>query len=81
MKLTLGQLKRIIYEAGLDSDMRNMAGSAGTAAGGIGWSDTSNLPPPGLGSPEEQDDNEDGKEQEKSQWAARVNTRFGRSGR
>ena len=72
MKLTVGQLKQIIREAGLDSDMRNMAGSLSSAAGSIGRSDTSNLPPPGLGSPEEQDDDTDGKEQEKQQLGARV---------
>ena len=73
MKLTLGRLRRLIREFGLDADMRNMAGSCMDLGGGNARDKESSLlnPPPGLGGPQE-DDEDSSEWQEKSQPGARV---------
>ena len=77
--MTLGELRRLIREAGLDADMRNMAGTFG---GGISAAITDREaimnPPPGLGSPSEEESIEDdGEPQRKNQPGARVHDRAG----
>ena len=75
MKITLGQLRRIIHEAGLDSDMRNMAGSF-MDFGGSSFRDRESSvmdPLPGLGDEEHREEERDDDEmQDKSQPGARV---------
>lgn len=77
MRLPLGLLKNIIHEQ-LFSDMMRNAGTVG--AGGISSPHKgNNMPPPGLGSPEDEDDLESDKEpQKKSQLAVRAGDRLGR---
>ncbi len=73
MKITVGRLRKIVRE-GVFSDWMT---TAGMYAGGSGISDPrkgTETPPPGLGSPEEQDTDEeenDKEPQEKSQLAQR----------
>jgi hypothetical protein len=75
VKLTIRELRRIIREAGLDSDMRNMAGTCGGEGANSGVRDREAIlnPPPGLGSPEEQqDDYKEDERQKKNQAGVRV---------
>lgn len=80
MRITVGALRRIIREAGLDADMRNMAGSCDPSGANANVRDREAIlnPPPGLGSPEEQEEvkGEDDV-QRKSQPGARVADRAG----
>ena len=82
MKITLRRLRQIIREAGLDADMRNMAGSVGVGGFGISMphrdKETSMMnPPPGLGDERSDEDTTEDDAQEKSQPAARVDARSG----
>ncbi len=73
MRITLSELRRIIAEE-VDRAVRRSAGfggSAGIAGRGRG---SSELPPLGLGD-EEQEEERYGKEQQKNQFAVRVDTR------
>ena len=75
MKLTIRQLRRIIRESGLDTDMLNAA--LMSKGGG-----EPPKPPPGLGDTEEQTkDNSDYNEQETAQAGVRVDGRAGHAGR
>lgn len=89
MKTTIGRLRQLIREAGLDSDMRNMAGSMMDFGADNGHRDRESSVVnglPGLGDEaeakqaEEDEDKEDGT-QEKSQPGARVSDRAGGPGR
>ncbi len=89
MKIKLGTLRRIIREAGLDADMRHMAGSVGV--GGMGVSsphrdrESTVMDPLGnLGSSGEEQEHEDdlmnfvhGDPEQKNQPGARVYDRAG----
>lgn len=73
MRITLSELRRIIAEE-VDRAVRRSAGfggSAGIAGRGRG---SSELPPLGLGD-EEQEEERYGKEQQKNQFAVRVDSR------
>jgi len=75
MKITIGRLRRIIREAGLDTDMRNAA-MVGMSSGEVPE------PPPGLGDEEERKkDNDEFGEQKKSQAGVRRDDRAGHTGR
>lgn len=84
MKLTLRELRRIIREAGLDSDMRNMAGTAGGEGAHGNFTDKAASlvnGPPGLGGPEDQEEDtftDDEQQQQKNQFAVRVADRRAR---
>lgn len=75
MKLTLNHLRLIIREE-VDRLVRRSAGFGGQAGIGGTPNNGTQLGPPGLGD-EETQDNSYGKEQEKSQFAARVDSRAG----
>lgn len=80
MRLTLSELRRIIAEE-VDRAVRRSAGfggSAGIAGRGRG---SAELPPLGLGDEEEQEEERYGKEQQKNQFAVRVDTRRRNSSR
>lgn len=76
MKLTIGQLRRLIREFGVDDTMRHEAGffMDGGAHSSMRDKEASVInQPPGLGGPEDEEDKD---EQEKpSQWTARVRRR------
>lgn len=77
MRITLSELRRIIAEE-VDRAVRRSAGfggNAGIAGRGRG---SSELPPLGLGD-EEQEEERYGKEQQKNQFAVRVDSRRGSS--
>jgi hypothetical protein len=78
MRLTLRQLRCLIREHGLETDMRNMAGTCGGEGANASVRDREAIlnPPPNLGSPEElEDDDEDF--QKKNQTGVRVYDREG----
>lgn len=83
MKLTIRQLRRLI-EAGLDTDMRNMAGSCNPIGLSSGFRDkeTSMMSaPPGLGDDFEDDDTGEDEMQKRNQLAPRVLDKRGERGR
>jgi hypothetical protein len=74
VKLTLRQLRKLLLrEFGLETDMRNMAGTCGGEGANASVTDREAImnPPPGLGSPEEQEGVEDDVQQ-KNQAGVRV---------
>jgi hypothetical protein len=76
MKITLGQLRKLIREFGVDDTIRHQAGlyDTGGVSSNVANREASLVnPPPGLGSPEEQ--NDEHREQEKTQVGARVSDR------
>jgi len=78
--MTLGELKRLIREFGVDDTLRHQAGIF--ACGGVSSNVTDRevilSPPPGLGSPQEQEDKfESDEQQKKSQPGARVDDERG----
>ena len=78
MKLTIRRLRRIIREAGLDSDMRNMAGSFDGGVSSSHRDRESSLvnAPPGLGDEQHNDEEDDETDEPtRSQFAARVDAR------
>ena len=70
MITTLGALRRLVREFGLDATMRNQAGFGDTGGVSSSVRDREAIlnPPPGLGGPEAQED-ENGKDEEG--WEAR----------
>lgn len=79
MKITLGRLRQLIREFGIDDTIRHQAGLYDT--GGISSNVTNREaslmnPPPGLGDESTEDDGQH-EEQEKSQPGARVSARTG----
>jgi len=75
MRIRLGDLKRFIAEE-VDRMVRRSAGFGGIAGIGGRGRGSAELPPLGLGDEgEEQEENQYGKEQEKSQFAVRVDDR------
>lgn len=83
MKMSMRQLRCLIREFGVDDTMRHEAGlliPGGVSSVGGGQESGPVNPPPGLGGPEENDD-EEGDGQEKTQAGARVSDRAGNTGR
>lgn len=75
MRIKLGDLRKIIAEE-VERNMRWSAGFGGIAGIGGRGRGSAELPPLGLGDEgEEQEENQYGKEQEKSQFAVRVDDR------
>lgn len=76
MKVTLAQLRKIIREE-VDRNMRWSAGFGGQAGIGAGGDQPTNDLTPKLGDPKDDDVNDEkeeyGKEQQKTQFAARFN--------
>jgi len=72
MKISLRDLRRIISEE-IDRLVRRSAGFGGSA--GIAGRGSGESPPLGLGDEEQQKEERYGKEQEKSQFAVRVDSR------
>ena len=80
MRLKLNDLRRIIREE-VDRAVRRSAGFSGVAGLGGRARGSFEITPPRLGDEEDQEENgEHGKEQEKSQFAARVDSRRRASG-
>lgn len=80
MKLTLGKLRRLIFEE-VERMVRRSAGFGGGSGVGGRSRGSVELPPLGLGDEEQQEEERHGKEQEKSQFAVRVDSRSRRSTR
>lgn len=80
MRLTLSELRRIIAEE-VDRAVRRSAGFGGGAGIGGRGRGSAELPPLGLGDEEEQEEERYGKEQQKNQFAVRVDTRRRNSSR
>lgn len=74
MRLKLSDLRRIISEE-VERMVRRSAGFGGVAGVGGRGRGTPELPPLGLGDEEQQEEENYGKEQEKSQFAVRVDSR------
>lgn len=74
MVLTLGQLRRMIREFGVDDTIRHQAGFYDTGGVSSNITDREAImdPPPGLGGPEDQDEYDEDDQQEKSQAGVRV---------
>ena len=73
MKISLNLLKQLIREEVMRSMIPGFYGGGGVS----GMKRHKEVPPPDLGDETEQDREEDGKEQEKSQWAVRVRNKPG----
>ena len=79
MITTVGALRRLVREFGLDATLRNQAGLGDTGGNSSSVRDKESIlnPPPGLGSPEEQESELDlGVPQKKSQAAVRYADRY-----
>lgn len=78
MKMTIGQLRQLIREFGIDDMIRHEAGLYDTSGVSSNVTDREAIlnPPPGLGSPQE-DELENDEQQKKSQPGARVYDRSG----
>jgi hypothetical protein len=74
MRLTLGELRNFIAEE-VDRLVRRSAGFSGIAGLGGRARGSIELPPLNLGDEEQQEERGYGKEQEKSQFAPRVDSR------
>jgi len=77
MNKELTLLKRLIREE-LDRLVRSTAGFSGVAGIGGRGRGSSELPPLGLGNEDQQEEDQYGKEQEKSQFSVRVDSSRGR---
>jgi hypothetical protein len=74
MRITLSELRKIIAEE-VDRAVRRSAGFGGSAGVGGRGRGSSELPPLGLGDEEQQEEERYGKEQQKNQFAVRVDDR------
>jgi len=81
MKMKLGELRRLIREFGVDDTLRHQAGlfMAGGVSSNVTDREAILNPPPGLGSPEEEreEDYKEDERQKKSQAGVRVDDRLG----
>ena len=77
MRTTLRLLKELISEE-VDKLVRSTAGFSGAAGIGGRGRGSAEIPPLGLGDEEQQEEDQYGKEQEKSQFSFRVDSRRGR---
>ena len=83
MKTTMGRLRRLIREAGLDTDLLNMAGTCGGMGANSDHRDREAImnPAPDLGNPEDEENGfTDDEWQQKNQPGVRVGDRAGDTG-
>lgn len=79
MKISIKDLKKIIAEE-VDRLVRSTAGFSGVAGVAGRGRGSIELPPQGLGDEETQEEKRYGKEQQKNQFAVRVDSRRGKAG-